>query len=230
MRHLPPDEGRWIPEDPDAWKRQDDESADGFSVAEFLLESLAWDADFGEDGDDEDIDVSDEAMLEGIVEHRGTAMAREYVDLLALNTVDDPDSTAARYLIAQIRSLTDNHGFSADERLYVLTEVIRDLELSIGERHPRYEELRTAMCEAMDLEDARDYDDPARNTDWEEYKRCEAAWIRVIDEQVADWLEEVGETELAPLFRGDKTERAARALRGEIALCGDRPETRFAGW
>ena len=217
MSWNPPEEGRWVPEDAERWKDgADARPSDGFSWLESAFDELL-------DEDEEDaagVDVSDEAILQGIVEHRGTSVAREYVSLLALPGLEDPDSWETRHLLARLREFSQRHGLTADERLYILEEILDGLDLEVGKRDPMYFELEAAMEECQRRHDSRGYEDPVREREWEEFKRLESMWCRIIDVQVASWLEELGESELAPMYRVDHQVREAHVRRGETLLCG----------
>ena len=145
MSWNPPEDGRWVPDDAERWKGGvDPRPADGFSWLESAFDDLL-DEDEAETAD---LDVSDEAILQGIIEHRGTAVAREYVSLLALPGLEDPDSWETRHLLARLREMSERHGLTADERLYILEEILDGLDLEVGKRDPMYFELEAAMDKA----------------------------------------------------------------------------------
>jgi hypothetical protein len=227
MSWTPPDEGRWAPEDAESWKQgADPDPTDRFS----WLESAFDDVLDGEEAEEaESVDVSDEAILQGIVEHRGTAVAREYVSLLALPGLEDPDAWETRFLLARLREFSQRHGLTPDERLYILEEILDGIDLEVGKRDPMYFELEAAMEECQRRHDSRAYEDPVREREWEEFKRLESMWCRIIDGQVAVWLEDLGETELAPMYRVDHQVREAHVRRGEALLCGGVHQSPY-GW
>lgn len=177
-----------------------------------------------DDLEDGDVDVSDDALLSKMIRCKGTDEARELFDLLHPSTWDSRDTSVA-ILIGKVNALADSGQITADERCYMIHQIIDPLCLDRAEQTgARYVEVRTAL-------DAREREAQARGDLYDyqlepEFVQLNAEWHLRVEGAEADWWDELGEQGIAREVRHDRRAFRRRLDRGEQSLFGS-VETQF---
>lgn len=215
------------PHGPDDW--QDDlqpwtPSADPPTDEVWAERDVGGPADLWDDEDD-DIDISDEATLALVLQHKGTPAAAEFLETLG-STGYDGNAPELNELLKLVLAAHEEGHLTRDECCYALFELMEEPVFDRAERRsPRYLQLSEALRELEDRYQQKGIDWPAY-LDADDYLELNAEWSEELDHQIADWFAELGLVDLAEELRNDRGAFEERLRAGKASLTGTPPPPR----
>lgn len=177
------------------------------------------------DDDDDDIDVSDEATLELVLQHKGTPAAAEFLETLGF-TGYDGDAPELTELLKLVIAACEAGRLTRDECAYALFELMEEPVFDRAERRSiRYQQLSQALRELEDRYQQQGIEWPAY-LDADDYVELNGDWSEALDHQIADWFCELGLVELGEELRNDRGAFEERLRAGKASLTGTPPPPR----